>query len=440
MEQENQENTGENFTERRKEEADRRRSIRDVSLGKELREQKARFERSLEEGERIEGHPHRHRRGTQYVGYIIGAFIAIVFIFGGFLATSFFSRATITITPKTQIISVDEEIVVSENAGNGLALAYEVFSIDETASQVLQGENEEEVERSAVGKITIYNAYGEESQALVTNTRFESENGNIYRIGRSVVVPGIKQNGSPGSLEVTVTSDGAGEEFNLQSGRLTIPGLEGTDLYDSMYAEVTEAITGGFVGIVETVDPEEEETARENNREELTQALEARIVESLPQEYIFVPGSVVFEFMELPNKSTGDSVEVSTRGTLYGVMFKQDVLASYFANEYVSDYSNEPLLFGDPSTLNFELNGGNLELEDIQNEVDFSITGETELVWVVDENVVKETFAGASRGDFQSIASGIRGVQRAQLELVPGFMRSIPDSIEKIEVLVERES
>lgn len=439
MDQENmeQENRPENLNERRM--SERRRSIREVSLGDELREEKMRFQRPFDEKEKVEGRPHHHRRGTQYAGYVIGAFLALVLIFGGFLATSLFSKATITINPKTELISVSETITVSEDSGEGLTLAYEVFSIDETATQTLQGGSEEEVERKASGRIIIYNTYGEESQALVTNTRFESEDGNIYRISSSVVVPGIRNNGSPGSLEVVVTSDEPGEEYNLQSGRLTIPGLEGTDLYDAMYAEVEEPITGGFIGVIETVDPEDEELAREQNREQLRLALEGRIVESLPQEYIFVPKSVVTEFTELPNESVGGSVEVSTRGTIYGVMFKKDVLAAYFASEYSNDYRNEPLSFADPSTLDFDLGNENIDLVDIQNELDFTITGETELAWVVDTDSVKEVFAGTSRANFESIASGVTGVKRAYLKLVPGFMRSIPSNPEKIEVLVERE-
>jgi hypothetical protein len=334
---------------------------------------------------------------------------------------------------------LDEEITVSEDAGAGIPLAYEVFSIDEEVSQSLEGGEEEEVERRASGRITIYNAASEESQALITNTRFESEDGNIYRIGQSVVVPGIRSDGSPGSLTVTVTSDEPGEEYNLSSGRFTIPGLEGTDLYDGMYAEVEEPITGGFVGVVQTVDEEDEEEAREENREELSALLEAKISESLPGEYIFIPESTVIEFTELPNESSGDAVSVKTRGTLYGVMFKQDLLASYFANQYVDNYDNRPLAIADPASIVFELSDEDLDLSDIQGGLEMTITGGASLVSVIDVEAVKEVLAGTARSDFQQTVTAIPGIQSARLELVPGFMRSIPSNTEKIEVVVEEE-
>lgn len=432
-----EENTGEDFSERRN--SERRRSIRDVKLSEELLSQKAQFQRPRARTEIEGGRPHHHRRGTRYAGYIIGAFLIVVLIFGGFLATSYFSNATVTIVPRTESVILNEELLVSANQSEGLPLAYELFSVDEEVTQSLDGESEEEVERSAMGRIVIYNAHSEENQALITNTRFESANGNIYRIGSSVVVPGIRGDGSPGSLEVTVTSDGVGEEYNLTTGRLTIPGLEGTELYDGMYAEVEEPITGGFVGVVQTVDSEDEERAREKNKEELEVLLNARIAESLPPEYVFVPGSVVLEFSELPNTSKNDSVQVSTRGTLYGVMFKQDLLASYVANKYVEGYNNQPLLFSDPSALEFSFENEDIELSDIQDELEISIRGNALLVWVVETDRVQEALAGTARSNFQTTVSAIPGVHSARLELVPGFARSIPGNIEKIQVLLDTE-
>ncbi|MEX0933119.1 MAG: hypothetical protein WDZ74_00050 [Candidatus Paceibacterota bacterium] len=432
-----EENTEENFAERRN--SERRRSIRDVKLSEELLSHKAQFQRPQMHTESKEGRPHHHRRGTRYAGYVIGIFLITVLIFGGFLATSYFSSATVTIVPRTESVVVNEELVVSGDQGGGLPLAYEVFSVDEEVSQSLEGESEEEVERSAMGRIVIYNAHSEENQALITNTRFKSANGNIYRIGSSVVVPGIRNDGSPGSLEVTVTSDGVGEKYNLTSGRLTIPGLEGTDLYDGMYAEVKEPLTGGFVGVVQTVDADDEEEAREQNRVELETLLNARITEVLPPEYLFVPGSIVVEFTELPNTSEDDAVEVTTRGTLYGVMFKQDLLASYIANNYLDGYNNQPLLFSDPSSLTFSFEDESIELSDIQDELEMTIEGNVELAWVVETARVKEVLAGTKRGEFQTNVSAIPGVHSARLELVPGFARSIPSNPDKIQVLLETE-
>lgn len=432
MDQENTEEKGAEFSQRR-------RSIRDVTLDEELRGEKARFQRSLRNGDE-ERAPRRHKRGTRYAGYVIGGFVALVIIFGGFLTTSYFSRAIITLVPRSEQVAVNQEIVVSEDSGSGIALTYEIFNIDGQVSETLKSSGEEEVENKATGRIRIYNSYSSDSQALVTSTRFESEDGNIYRISGSVSVPGVRSNGDAGSTVVTVTSDEPGEEFNLSQGRFTIPGLEGTELYDAMYAEIEEPITGGFVGVLETVDAEDEEDARERNREELMRTLESQIAEKLPQEYIFVEGSSAFEFSEQPQSARDGEVVITTSGTLYGVMFKQDLLASFLANEYVTNYDNQRVAVANPSMLSFEIEGAeDLSFSEIQEGLEMVISGDAHIVWVIDTDAAKTALAGTAKSDFQANASRIPGIRGASLDLIPGFMRSIPTNLEKIEVLLEEE-
>src|SRR5690606_6762937 len=129
-------------------------------------------------------------------------------------------------------ITVNEEVTISEASVGGTALSYEVFTLEEVGSKRVEGGEEKVVERNAQGKITIYNTDSRD-QALVVRTRFESEEGNIYRITDQVLVPAARGD-RPGSFVATVVSDEAGEGQNLTSGRFTIPGLEGTELYTKM--------------------------------------------------------------------------------------------------------------------------------------------------------------------------------------------------------------
>jgi hypothetical protein len=120
-------------------------------------------------------------------------------------------------------------------------------------------------------------------------------------------------------------------------------------------------------------------------------------------------------------------------------MFKEDLLESYVANTYIDGYNNQPLLFSDPSALEFSFENEDIELSDIQDELDMTIRGNVQLVWVVETNHVKEALSGTQRSEFQDNISSISGVHSARLELVPGFARSIPSNVEKIQVLLETE-
>src|SRR3989344_1806407 len=48
------------------------------------------------------------------------------------------------------------------------------------------------VVKKARGEITVYNNYNSEPQNLITTTRFESAKGLIFRIQRSITVPGTR--------------------------------------------------------------------------------------------------------------------------------------------------------------------------------------------------------------------------------------------------------
>lgn len=427
--------------ESRRENHERRRTIRDVRFDEGMRDRSRRFERAHSEEERLqERSPRRfgyYRRGMKPAGYVIATFAVLLVVFGGFLYLSYFGNATVTIVPRTAGVVVDERLTVSTAPGENMPLVYEVFSVNEEVSQTLPAAGEEEREIRATGRITIYNAFSQNNQTLVTNTRFRSEAGNIYRVLRSVVVPGVRPDGSPGRITVEVTSDNAGKEYNLERGRLTIPGLEGTPLFDAMYAEVTEPITGGFVGVVPVVNEEKEAEARETNRRELETKLLAKVGEVLPPEYLFVSESSVIEYADLPNEFVDGSARVKTRGTLYGVMFNKNLLAGYLAGRYVDKYDNKPVTLANPQELTISAVDDDLDLGDIQNEITLVFSGNVEIVWVVDTNYVTERLMGISRNNFHAVIQAIPSIRDARLDLSPALLRSIPTNPERVHILVE---
>jgi hypothetical protein len=427
--------------ERDDERFERRRTIRDVRLDEELRDRARRFERTSVHEEGQQERPQRtfgyYRRGMKPAGYVIALFAVLLLIFGGFLYMSYFGNATVTVVPRTAQVLVDEELTVSTTPREDMPLVYEVFSVSEEASQALPVQGEERREVRATGRITIYNTFSGANQTLVTNTRFKSEAGNIYRVLRSVVVPGVRPDGSPGRITVEVTSDRAGEEYNLPRGRFTIPGLEGTPLHEAMYAEVAEPITGGFVGAVPVVDEEKESTARETNRRNLEAKLLAKVGEVLPPDYLFVSESSIIEYTDLPNEFANDSARVKTRGTLYGVMFNKNLLAGYFAGQHVERYDNKPVTIGNPHELTINLVGEDLGLDDIQNEINLVFSGNVEIVWVIDTDHLKSRLAGISRNNFHAVIQAIPSIRDARLELAPGLLRSIPSSAGRIQILIE---
>ena len=102
-------------------------------------------------------------------------------------------------------------------------------------------------------------------QRLITRTRFQSPEGLIYRIAESAVVPGkTTKNGvdTPGSIEVTVFADEAGDKYNIKKTDFTIPGFKSdASRFKNIYARSSTDMTGGFVGKMKTILPADKATA-----------------------------------------------------------------------------------------------------------------------------------------------------------------------------------
>ena len=83
----------------------------------------------------------------------------------------------------------------------------------------------------------------------------------IYRIPESINVPGktVKDGvETPGTIEVEVFADEAGEKYNIGKVDFTVPGFKNDPArYKGFYARSVTAMTGGFVGKMKTVLPEE---------------------------------------------------------------------------------------------------------------------------------------------------------------------------------------
>ncbi len=184
----------------------------------------------------------------------------ITILFVGVAGYLFFPKAEVKVYPKKVQKDVnldvraiagggDVDLSGSEN-GKSMTIPAKVIEKEDTLSLTFQSSGDKVASsKKARGKITIYNEFSEASQVLVATTRFLTEDGKLYRLTRTVVVPGMSvgENGEkqPGKVEAEVVADKAGEEYNIGPSRFSIPGFEGGPKYDKFYAESTQPMRGG---------------------------------------------------------------------------------------------------------------------------------------------------------------------------------------------------
>lgn len=411
------------------------RTIRDIPIGEDRRRQNERRRKmNHRNGYRA------HRRSNSM--YLLGGVGLIAFVFFAFVGVSLFTKAKITLEPLVERVEPNDSFETSPdiNSTDLDALTYEIFTVEETRSTTLEATGEEEVSRPATGQITVYNTYSEEDQPIVSRTRFETEDGRVYRSGDAFVIPGMRENDEPGEVTVTVTATEPGEEYNVEEARFTLPGLEGTELADGFYAEIETPITGGFVGVQKTVREEAEEETRASLREELSSSMKSDMLSELETESLLIENSVFFEYVDRPTESVEEGVSVPVQGTLYAAAVDLEDLAQYIAKENLTSYNGESLSIDKPEEVSIELDqedDAELTLEVLEKgDLPVSIGGVVVLVWDIDQDALIEQVSGLPKQEALREVSSFPGVASGNLELWPGFMRSLPSSGNKIKVIV----
>jgi len=357
----------------------------------------------------------------------------------GFAVSVLFSGARVTITPKQQNVLVDAEFVAFAEALPG-ELEFEVVTIEKFKSKSVTATGEETVEERAAGTIIVFNEFSGNSQRLITNTRFEAPDGRIYRIAGPVMVPGQSvEDGEviPGSIEVEVFAEEAGEKYNAPLMDFTIPGFKGYPQYESFYARSKTPMTGGFIGKRLTIDNDTAERILSEIESELIGEVSADIVSQVPEGFILAdsPPSIVFE--ELPSRSESGTVVVQGKVTLYGVLFDMNNLANYIAENTIAGFDKSEVYIQNLDELEIMVRDeSDARTLSERNRVSVSINGDAKIIWQFDEKAFANDLAGKDKDAIPTIINNYPGIHSGDVSLWPLWKGSFPKDPQKIKIVL----
>lgn len=380
------------------------------------------------------------KRGKK--GLIIGLGIVGVALAFGLLFAILSSGAEVTVFPRLREPTVNAVLEAKRQNATAGELTYEVMSLEAEGSREVSATGQEDVETQATGNIVIYNT-SSDSQRLITNTRFQTEDGLIFRISDPAVVPAAVD-GTPGSITAEVFADEIGSEYNITSGvRMRVPGFQEndmTELYEAIYAESTGVFSGGYAGPKFIVDEEQLSAALTSLQDELRQALESRVESERPAGFTLFDSSVVFVYRDLPSEEIEEGqVRIKQQAILQVPMFKNEDFASFIAAATVPGYEGEPVRIDDVSKLSFEYA---TEPTDISAEegISFRLTGNPKLIWVFDSEQLKKDLAGGAQTALNTILGGYPAIERATVTIRPFWKQSFPDNTEDITIIESTDS
>lgn len=273
--------------------------------------------------------------------------------------------ATVMLTPSASVLEKSVNITLADYQKNRAEL--ETRTAHMIATYPLEITMERELKHTATGKrfserntnasgtLTIVNVSNTE-WPLIPNTRFQTQDGIVFRISDYVTVPPATAEG-PGKTDAFVVADEVdaygqpvGERGNIEPSKFFLPGLR-DDSKSKLYAESSAPMTGGMTDYVTYISAEDLEAARVRMQEELkTSAVEelkkalvekAALAESEAQ-YILLEGDGAIKISEpVVNVPPGLENAEQTDFTVSGTMIVRGV---YYNRQEMLDILKSELL------------------------------------------------------------------------------------------------
>ncbi len=203
------------------------------------------------------------------------------------------------------------------------------------------------------GKITIVNGTPN-AWPLVATTRFQTDEGLVFRIQDGATVPAATTAG-PGKLEVHVVADQVdayggiiGEKGDIGPSRFFLPGLKESSR-SQLYAESYDEMTGGITDYVTYISIEDIEASKSRLNDELLKSAIDELKVEVSKKSELVGEGLAYILLEGESAvKTGDTTveiepglegrevsEFSVTGTLYvsGVYYEHDEMLEILKNE-----------------------------------------------------------------------------------------------------------
>jgi len=217
----------------------------------------------------------------------------------------FFVQATVYVDPEARELTVTALIIGNgevEDGDSGVyTLPVRVFRVEEEMTSLYSASGTQNKGTKAQGTIRVYNEYSTSPQTLVVNTRFVSEQGILFRSTARIAIPGGHYEGGKliaGYLDIEVVAAESGEAYNIGPSNFSLPGLAGSELFTTVYAQSFQDIKGGSQEDVAIVTADDIEAAHSSTVAVLTQKTTLLLMEQASEDIVILLDSLSTEVVD----------------------------------------------------------------------------------------------------------------------------------------------
>lgn len=381
--------------------------------------------------------------------------------------------ATISITPRANVIEQSVNITLADSAQNAAELSthpartiatdpirktVSIAIIYDATGTNFRGTN-------ATGTVMIYNESAND-WPLLSQTRIQTGDGLVFRIPQAVTVPALNA-GTPGQLQVTVTADELdafglviGERGNIAPTQFFFPGIKNSTNQKLLYARNDVAFTGGTTIATKKVTKEDIDGAKLKVVEMLTSAIESDLTSYVTQQNesnnttlaLLTTGSSGLEGLEVGEPritidetlvdQERDSFDVSAEIDVQGIVYNREELINILKDELKTHKSPEKKLVKiQEDLMTYRI------FESDENTGKVKITATIKGIEIYDLNPeeengariikkIKEHIAGRPTEEVKSYIQNLPEVNKVSISSWPVWAPTIPSVIENINITV----
>ena len=370
-----------------------------------------------------------------------GIFLMLV---AGLLSTVL-ARVTVVVKPRVENIVLKDISVAFDASVSKVLLPQKVLPAErlefpKSLIEEFEATGTKNIEEKARGKVQLYNSYSSSPQSLVENTRLLTDKGVLYRLTKTMVIPGAEiQEGKivPKFVETEVVADKVGEESNYTGEiKLNIPGFKGTPKYEGFYAVVPSGFAGGFRGEARVVSRQDLQKAQESLSKKLYDELKAEIVRKTPHDFLLIDAlrEIQITKIDAPKENTRrDKFPVEVKGIGRLIVFREkdvkdlvkEVLSSEKGKELVED------------SINLQYRVRNIDFA--KGRAEAVLSGEVKLRSVVPLDEIAGMLVGKKEGSIIEALKGRQELTSFQVAFFPPWIFSSPKNQAKIKLIVDKE-
>lgn len=369
----------------------------------------------------------------------IGGIVLVLLI--GLLGQSMAS-ATLSIVPTTEEISVSDQIVADESTLrvnlDRKTIPLRKITQKRSGSETGTATVKSETGNKSKGVVDFLNKTDKEI-VLNAGTRVTTLNGNkVFVLDETIKVPKRISEVTPSTYEnAPITAEKYGESYNVSEVDVKV---DGYNTITQLSGRIYRPTVGGTTKVATIVSQEEVDALKEKLTKDLKQMLTNDINSLLTSEDVLIEG--VEDFKELEFEVTP---EIGTEADRFDIVKLEYSLSLYIVNqEDLDKIADELLSKSENENKTFRSNSAaSLKSAVVREDgsVTLDIVKSATVDAAIDTKQILNSIKGTKVDEAELKLGGNPQIQSFELEtkpfFIPKFLRKLPNSIDKIEIVQE---